>query len=654
MTGGRSLGQVLGARLGPAPVALHAFARSRSKPVRRAVPPLSWLRLAFDERVGWRLALRPDPHGDLLAALPAVWAELRALSDAELDRLLARRRVRAQDLMGTRGALALAEGLEVIRRHMGFDLRANQMACALSLLSGECVELRTGEGKTLAAGLAALVAARAGISTHVVTVNDYLAQRDHALILPMARRMGLRATVLTQDMEDAARNDAYDADIVYGTNKSFVFDHLRDLREARTRPGAVPRQMGQAFAICDEADSVLIDDATVPMILSEVTSDLPEGDVALFRALDHFAAAAQPGRDRLLDPNGVWRLTPVGLAALERAAKGWPHPVARSEDIVALAESALAARYQFRPGEAYVVDDGAVKMIDQATGRLMPDRRWEYGLQQLVEIAAGLPPTAESRTVARITQQTYFRQYRVLSGLTGTARECRPEFWAIYRLAVRPIAAHAPMRLIDHGLAVLPDAAAKWAHICRRALAMAQGRAVLIGLNDVTEAEALARHFADIGREVAVLDALAEADEAALVARAGGVGRITIATHLAGRGTDIKLDPVVRANGGLHVIIGSVMASARLERQLYGRAGRAGDPGSYERAIALTDRGLRDGAMGLWRRLLTRALRAGPLVPGLAAWALGGVQANRDARALVARRSTLLREQDLTRQLGYR
>lgn len=630
---------------------LKAFARSRLRPARRKVAPLSKLRLYLDEWIVWRLVRRPDGLGPLMARIAACAPALRDADAAGLRAELARP-LRAEDLLSpTLGGPRFALILEVMRRETGFALRENQIACALRLLSGECVELRTGEGKTLAAGLAALAAASVGVSVHVVTVNDYLAERDHALIAPMAAALGLVSAVVLQATSDDDKRAAYDSDIVYGTNKTFVFDHLRDLREARKHGAkARPRQTGQALAIVDEVDSVLIDDATVPMILSEPAAQAPVADLDLFRNLVAFARALSEGGERVLDRQGNWRLTRAGIDRLAEAAAGWRHPLAQSADLIDLAESALMAVHGLREGVAYIVRDGAIALVDQGTGRLMPDRKWSYGLQQMVEIAAGLDPSPENVTVGQITQQTYFRQYRVLSGLTGTAHECRGEFWAIYRLPVTPVAPHAPSRLRDLGLRVFRRADAKWRHVASRAIAEARTRAVLIGVNDVAESAALQAVFAGLGREVAVLDALTEAQEADLVALAGQVGRITIATHLAGRGTDIALSPALRAAGGLHVIIASVMASARLERQLYGRAGRQGDPGSYERAISHEDRGLSEGAFSVWRALVTWALRRG-LAPAIC---LAQIQADRDRRARAMRRGTLLREQDMTRRLGYR
>lgn len=630
---------------------LIAFARSRRKPVFRAVAPLNrWLMLA-DEHLLWRFARRDDPQGQIIAEITARTARLAQMTAAEFAAELAKKPIEARALAEPMGlAEAMALPLEVMRRHLGFSLRIPQIRCALSLLRGDCVEMRTGEGKTLAAGLAALVAARAGISTHVITVNDYLVQRDHALIAPFAYQLGVKCAALLQTMSDDEKRSAYDVDLLYGTNKTFVFDHLRDLREAKSGAQKVPRQMGQAFAIIDEADSVLIDDATVPMILSEQGGALPPDDLRLFTDLSAFAKSLPEGSHRGRDASGGWRMTPAAIELLAQISAQWTHPICGSDDLIHLADEALGAQFNFRQGESYLVQEDKIVLIDQSTGRLMPDRRWGFGMHQFVELKEGLTPSSENRTVGQVTQQSFFRQYRILSGLTGTARECRGELWAVYRLPVAPIAPHAPSRLQDMGLTLCPNFAAKNQTILRRTLAIAQSRAVLIGVNDVIEAQALASAFAGLGREVAVLDAQSEAQEAELVAVAGVVGRITIATHLAGRGTDIALQPDLRAAGGLHVIIGSVMASGRLERQLYGRAGRQGDLGSYERIIALTDRGLTDGAQSLGRRVLTALLRAG-IAP---ATVLALIQAQRDALARKARKSTLLREQDLSRQLGYR
>ncbi|MFD0860121.1 preprotein translocase subunit SecA [Roseovarius aquimarinus] len=634
---------------------LLPFARSRRKPVTKEAPPFPRAWLFWQEHIGWRVgqagraAGRFDEMHDRIAS---AWDELKRLDVARLAERIAAPACHASRLLiPDEAGLDIALALEVMRRETGLSLRRNQIECALWLLAGTCTELRTGEGKTLAAGLAAVVAARCGVSVHVATVNDYLASRDHALIAPVARHLGLSSAVVLLKDEDPAKQAAYDSDILYATNKTLVFDALRDRREKRLgRDPATARQMGQAFAIMDEADSVLIDDATVPMILSEPFADPPEADVTLFQDLLGFAQGTERGRDRSKDAQGNWRLTARGIDRLARAATAWTHPSARDDGLIGLAETALSAVHSFRKGVAYLVREGEIVMIDQATGRLMDDRKWGYGMQQMIELKEGLDPSPENRTVGQITQQTYFRQYRHLAGLTGTARECRGELWAIYGLGVVPVAPHAQSRMKDMGFTVFSRADEKWRAVAAEATRIAQTRAVLIGINDVAESEALQQVFAAEGRDVAVLDALTESREADLVAEAGQPGRITIATHLAGRGTDIALHEDVRAAGGLHVIIASVMASGRLERQLYGRAGRQGDPGSFSRRISLEDRGLTEGAKGLARFALLTMLRL-RLVPRRA---LAGLQTLRDAQARGLRRKTLLREQELARHLGYR
>lgn len=632
---------------------LRAAGRSRSRPARRDVARIGLASLFWNEWFGWRLYGSDAVPADAIRTVLAHAERLAAASEAEIQFLTRALPPPAATLLATPEGLArIALVHEVIRRETGLSLRSNQVECALRLLAGNCVELRTGEGKTLAAALAALTAASLGVPVHVVTVNDYLVRRDHDLVAPIARRLGLTTAFLQQSMQDPEKRIAYDADITYASNKTFVFDALRDRREGRDPARrAIPRQTGQAFAIVDEADSVLIDDATVPMILSEPLDHVLPVDAALFAALVDFARATDPTTDRKRDGAGIWRLTVQGVDRLAEAAQDWPHPIARHDDLIHLADTALAACHGFHEGVHYILRDGQVVMIDQATGRVMPDRKWAYGMQQMIEAKHALPLTPEARTVGQITQQTYFRQYLHLAGLTGTARECRSELWAIYRLPVRPVAPHAPSRLVDHGLHLHRREDDKWQAVARRALTLAQDRAVLIGVNDVAEAAALHAVLLATGvTDLAVLDALSEEQEAEIVAQAGQPGRITIATHLAGRGTDIALSPGVRAAGGLHVILASLFASGRLERQLIGRAGRQGDPGSHELHVSLQDRGLSEGVPPLLRMLALAALRLGLRPRGV----VNLLQSAQDARAGRQRRKSLLREQDLAERLGYR
>ena len=628
---------------------LRAFARSRQKPVKKTVRQLNKVAVHYNNTLGWRF--RSSSAQDE-AVIQEIGKELMLLQadKAALKAELNQVPVAPQYLTTRRGAgRAFAPVLEVMRTYLGFSLRPNQIACALALLRGECVELSTGEGKTLAAGLAAMVAARSGVSTHVITVNDYLANRDFNIIKPMADAIGVTISVLQQNQSDTEKMAAYNSDIVYGTNKVFVFDHLRDLREKRISRRPKIRQMGQVLGIVDELDSVLIDDATVPMILSEPASQVPNSDLRLFTALLEFISNLDADTQISKDPYGSWRLTRSGIAALEDFAQKVQHPIAAYDDLIRLAEQAIQAKLGYRAGIHYLVDDGELKLIDQATGRIMPDRKWAYGQHQMVELVAGVDVSPENRTVGQITLQKFFRQYRVLSGLTGTAKECRGEIWSVYDLLVRPISAHRPSRLEDWGLKVFNTSRAKWDLVAQLAIEQASTRAVLIGVGDVIEAEELRVVFEALGRRVDVLDALHEQQEAEIIGRAGLAGHITVATHLAGRGTDIKIDEKVRDNGGLHVIIASVMASSRLERQLFGRSGRQGDPGSYQRLLSLEDRGLREGAFSVFRYFWTLMLSL-RVMPG---FALAQIQAERDRNARGMRFRALFREQELVQHLGY-
>ena len=294
------------------------------------------------------------------------------------------------------------------------------------------------------------------------------------------------------------------------------------------------------------------------------------------------------------------------MPLLERFAPTLPHPLARSDDIVDLTEQGLSAVYGFREGESFVVRDGAVVLIDQSTGRLMPDRRWSYGLHQMIEIATDLAPTPEAQTVAQITQQTYFPPVPHFGGpnrnsagmsprtLGDLSNSCAPDFSTrAYKIAWAG-GFVCLVWLFKNG----PTSCSKLSSLPKSAL-------FLLGLTMLLKHKYLLMSLRRVAVKWLSLDALAEAQEADLVGVAGQQGAITIATHLAGRGTDIALADETRTAGGLHVMICSLMASGRLERQLYGRAGRQGDPGSYETVVSLEDRGLVDGAQSLWRRTMT-------------------------------------------------
>ncbi len=606
-------------------------------------------------------ALRGRRAAGIVQGASAREAALRALDE---DRLAAETAaLRARLRRGGLTAAALAEGCalvrETARRHLGQRHHDVQILGALAILDGRVAEMDTGEGKTLTAAMAAGLAALAGTPTHVVTVNDYLAGRDAEQMGPLYRALGLAVGVVAHGMEPAARAAAYAADITYASNKELAFDYLRDrlalgrqagptaLRLRRlARPGARDGagsgavMRGLHFVIVDEADSVLVDEARTPLIISRET-DAAEERAWAEDAL-RLADALEPGTHyRLLAEERRVRLTEAGrarLAELGEAMGGiWAGRVRREE----AARQALSARLLFHRGDHYLVRDGKVEIVDENTGRVMADRSWSDGLHQIMEVKEGCAVSTRKLAIARMTYQRLFRRYRRLAGMTGTASEARAELWSVYRLRVARIPPNVPSRLARGAIAILPDQAAKWRLVTARARAMAEaGRCVLIGTRSVAASLSLSAALAEAGLDHAVLNAENDREEAAVIAAAGQPGRITVATNMAGRGVDIRLPPEVVAAGGLHVILTERHDAHRIDRQLEGRAGRRGEPGSAEAILAMTD--------PLLALVPRHPLRLAARLPGTA-----GQRAARglfDAAQRLAQRAQFRARMDLMRQ----
>lgn len=516
--------------------------------------------------------------------------------------------------------LAFATAYEAVRRSTGLSLHPVQVLAALAMSEGCCAELATGEGKTVTAILPAALQAWRGRGVHVVTVNDYLASRDAATTRDAYSLLGL-SVGLVQDGDDPdARRRAYRADVTYASDKQVIFDHLRDRLLAPIEPrlaglildelfasrtdgnfgsagadwGKRVVQRGLAAAIVDEADSVLIDEAVTPAIISSARSESAP-DQPHIRIAASLAAALTPDRDFTTQAkNRRVQLTPAGRERLgelaaqhpERLPEFWAGPRRREE----LVQIALAAREFHKHGDDYIIQDGKILIVDRSTGRILRGRQWHLGLHQAVEAKEGLELTAETETTARSSYQRFYRRYTFLAGMTGTAREVAAEMWRWYRLVVAPVPTHRPIRRARLADRFLTTEAAKLAATVARVSELHRtGRPVLVGTRSVTASEALADALRGRGLEVAVLNANREAEEAAIVARAGGLGAITVATNMAGRGTDIILDEESRAAGGLAVVATERHDEARVDRQLFGRAGRQGDPGSAEAIVSLED-----------------------------------------------------------------
>jgi preprotein translocase subunit SecA len=567
--------------------------------------------LWLERRLGWLQGRAPFLGRALAARADAVLAlepELAALSDDALKAEVARLRPRLlAHRRGDRAALARAFACvrEASARTLGKRHYKVQIMGALGLYDGRMVEMATGEGKTLTATPAAVVAALAGDPVHVVTVNDYLAARDAEETGPVYRFFGLSVGVIDSDMDPAARQAAYGCDITYVSNSNLTFDYLRDRialanRRGRARHRALALAQGRradgglmlrglAFAIVDEADSVFVDEARTPLILSS-TSDDPEAGQLYATALE-LGRALEKGVDFTIDAmNRQIELTPRGCDRLAERAEGltglWRIRLAREE----LARQALSALWMFERGRDYVVLEGKVQIVDEFTGRIMPDRSWQGGLHQMIEAREGVEVTGRKETLARITYQRFFRRYLRLSGMTGTGIELAPEFRDTFNLATVRIPRHRPLRRRHLGVSFLPDEAAKWPALARRVAEVhASGRPVLIGTRSVEASARASAALAEIGLAHEVLNATQDRAEAEIIAEAGQRGAITVATNIAGRGTDILPGPGVGGLGGIHVILTEFHESARIDRQLYGRTGRQGAPGTTEAIVSLED-----------------------------------------------------------------
>ena len=525
----------------------------------------------------------------------ALNAELRALRES----------LRLQGLSRAllpRGAALLRE---VSRRHLGLRHHDVQLFGALTILDGRIAEMDTGEGKTITAALAAGLAALAGMATHVVTVNDYLAGRDAATLRPFYEALGVSVGAVLHGITPQARRDAYRCDIAYAANKELAFDYLRDrlalgrasgparrklrgvLEGAAAAPAVVLR--GLDFAIVDEADSVLIDEARTPLIISRETDAAAEQRWAE-QALSLGDALAEGVHYRILREERRVQLTQAGRAQLaeigERLGGIWAGRIRREE----AARQALSARALFQRGDHYVVREGKVEIVDENTGRIMADRSWSDGLHQIMEVKEGVAVTTRKLTLARMTYQRLFRRYRLLAGMTGTAAEARGEFWRVYRLRVARVPPNLPSRLDRGAFRVLPDEAAKWQAVAARvAEVTASGRPVLVGTRSVAASRAVSQVLGEAGIAHAVLNAEQDDEEASVIAAAGQAGRVTVATNMAGRGVDILLAEGVAQAGGLHVILTERHDTRRIDRQLEGRAGRRGLPGSAEAIVSMSD-----------------------------------------------------------------
>lgn len=592
---------------GSAPYAERADARETAMD-RRMLAAAAWLK-------------RPFPAGLRRARLVAdlteqIQPEVERLGEAALrgqaDALRSALLNRGFDNELVARAFALVR--VAAQRQVGMTHFPVQLIGGCLMLQGMLPEMETGEGKTLTATLPAAAAALAGMPVHVITVNDYLAERDGELMQPVYQALGLSVGITRPQQQPAQRQAAYAADITYCTNKDIGFDYLRDsltlsTKRARGRlllqkltgsGDALDRLLlrGLHFAIVDEADSVLVDEARTPLVISGAGDAAAESE--LFRLALDAASGLAPEFDYVLDrTNRMARLTDQGRVRLKELSAGLPPSWRSARAREEIAQQALAAAHLFDRDVHYLVRDGKVMIIDEYTGRVMPDRSWERGLQQLIEVKEACAVTGRRPTLARITYQRLFRRYIRLSGMTGTAMEVAPELEAVYGLRAVRVPTNRPVARTDLGTRLYADRGRKWDAVAHTLAQLRDaGRPVLAGSRSVAASEELCAVLAARGLPHVLLNARQDREEAEIIAAAGQAGRITVATNMAGRGTDIRPEPGVLARGGLHVVLTEFHESGRIDRQLFGRCGRQGDPGSYEAIVSLDDDILRRHARG--------------------------------------------------------
>jgi preprotein translocase subunit SecA len=547
-----------------------------------------------------------------LRAVLAQESQLKACDDARL-RVLARETaaptfVRCDPIAAVR---SLAVVREAARRTVGLHPHAAQILTAWKLLRGRLVELDTGQGKTLSAALTACLAGLAGIPTHVVTVNDYLAQRDAQVMGPLFAFFGLSVGVIHSGVAQAARAKEYARSVTYCTNKDLAFDYLRDRVNARgvrslaqlsvrkmhgvAQAGEPLRLRGLHFAILDEADSILIDEGRTPLILSSARDK--GRDEAAYRSLLEMAEKLEVNvHFRFAGALQIPELTVAGREHLQNLVTQhasevpldtfWQVSWVREHYI----SQALRALHVFKRDLQYVVQEGKVVIVDEFTGRLLPDRSWEQGLHQLVEVKERCAVTGVNRTLARLTYQTFFARYLRLSGMSGTLREVGRETATVFRVRTERVEPYRPSRRQVLPTLLLPTEAAKYAAVVAEiGQCLVRGQPVLVGTRSVRASRAVSDVLTTAGIAHRVLNALQDADEAQLIAGAGTPGAVTVATNMAGRGTDISLEAAVTDHGGLHVVLTEWHESARIDRQLFGRCARQGDPGSCRAIVSLED-----------------------------------------------------------------
>ena len=562
----------------------------------------------------------------VLEQVNALEPKYQSLSDSELrkESLSLRYRARSGEPLASLLTEAYALVREAGRRMLNMRHFDVQILGGVALFHHSIVEMQTGEGKTLTATLPMYVYALAGNGTMLATVNDYLAQRDADLMSPIYKALGMSVGVIQTEMQPAERREAYHRDLTYGTAKEFGFDFLKDrlllrkigegkhdligalMGDGHNQSGEKPMQRDPYFAIVDEADSILIDEASTPLIISAS----PDGDEEEEAERYRWAALSVPNFEDKTDYtyDHDKRTADLTLAG-RRKVRSLPKPPVLDQtglpDIYEFVQRAIQVNRNYHRDEHYVIRDGEVVIVDEFTGRLGEGRKWRDGIHQAVEAKEGVKVTWATGQAARVTVQDYFLRFEHLAGMTGTAAASSRELRNIYKCKVIPVPTNKPPQRKRLPSRLYRDEMAKWDAIVEEISEVNKtGRPILIGTRTIDKSVLLSEKLQEAGVTHRILNAYKIAEEAEIVAKAGEKGKVTVSTNMAGRGTDIKITDEVCDLGGLFVICTEMHESARIDRQLIGRCGRQGDPGTFRQYLSLGDELLRK-AYGKKRKFVT-------------------------------------------------
>jgi preprotein translocase subunit SecA len=512
--------------------------------------------------------------------------EIKALSDEDLKAKTPYFKQKLQDGAGLDDIMpeAFAVVREVSWRTLNMRPFDVQIIGGLVLHEGKIAEMKTGEGKTLAATMPVYLNALTGKGVHLVTVNDYLAQRDAAWMGPIYNFLGMEVGVIVHGMDDAERRAAYHADITYGTNNEFGFDYLRDNMKFNIEDFV---QRDFHYAIVDEVDSILIDEARTPLIISGPSEESTDK----YARVNGIIPGLRSEKDYAVDEKSrTVVLTEEGVARVEDLLKVDNLYEPRNIDLLHHVNQALRAHTLFKRDVDYLVKEGKVVIVDEFTGRVMPGRRYSDGLHQALEAKEHVTIEQENQTMASITFQNYFRMYEKLAGMTGTADTEAEEFNKIYNLDVLIMPTNMPMIREDHSDVIYKTEKEKFQAVIEEIKSLHESkRPVLVGTISIEKSELLSKYLTRTGIKHHVLNAKNHEREAEIVAQAGQPGQVTISTNMAGRGTDIKLGEGVAGLGGLHILGTERHESRRIDNQLRGRSGRQGDMGSSRFYLSLED-----------------------------------------------------------------